>query len=443
MTTMISERTANKVQEIRTRSGIRAYLINEPTLPFISMSFRTPAGAAFDPVGAEGLSYMATALLDEGAGSYDSQAFQAELEDNAIRLSFDADRDAISGSLLTLNATREHAFELLRLALHEPRFDSEPVARVRSQILAELDRLETSPNFQASRVWFEQAFASHSYGRPTRGTIASIKGMSKDSLNGFVRSRLARRDLAIGVSGDITAAELSTLLDRTFGDLPETVALPAVGPATPILGQTYILPLPLPQSVVTFGTTGIERHDPDYYAAYMLNYILGGGGFSSRLMEEVREKRGLAYSVYSQLYDTRFAPLWLGSVATSNAQVAQSIALVRQEIEKLAAGEISEIDRANACTYLTGSFPLRLTSNDQVARMLVGMMAHDLGADYLATRNGFIEAVTLEDLKRVAARCLTQPLSVSIVGAPEGIEAAVTLRRKDGIRQADEPVLAD
>lgn len=442
MTAALKERSADKVQEIRTGKGIRAYLISEPTLPFISMSFRAPAGAVYDPAGAEGLSYMATALLDEGAGPYDSHAFQAELEDNAIRLSFDADRDAISGSLLTLNATRDHAFELLRLAMEKPRFDAEPVARVRSQILSELDRLETSPNFQASRVWFERAFEGHPYGRPTRGTVASIEGMSQDRLKGFVRSRLGRRELAIGVSGDIEADELARLLDRTFGDLPEQVELPTPGPATPILGQTYVLPLPLPQSVVTFGTSGIERHDPDYYAAYMLNYILGGGGFSSRLMEEVREKRGLAYSVYSQLYDTRFAPLWLGGVATSNAQVGQSIALVRQEIEKLAGGAISETDRADACTYLTGSFPLRLTSNDQVARMLVGMMTHDLGPDYLARRNGFIEAVTLADLKRVAARCLAKPLSVSIVGAPEGIEAAVTLPRPAKKRPAGETVLA-
>lgn len=443
MTPTLNATPSHLVEEVISRSGVRAYLLRETTLPFISLAFRFSAGAVFDPAGREGLSYMAASLLDEGAGAYDSEAFQRELEDNAIRLHVDADRDAISGSLLTLNSTRAHAFELLRLALFEPRFDDEPVDRVRSQILSELERLETNPNFQASRVWFETAFAGHPYSRPTRGTATSIAALGKDPLHAFLPGRLSTDALAIGVSGDITADELAELLDATFGTLPQAVELPAVGATTPRLGVTTVVPLPVPQSVVTFGIGGFDRHDPDYYAAYMLNYILGGGGFSSRLMEEVREKRGLAYSVYSQLYDTRFAPLWLGGVATNNQQVGQSIALVRYEIERLAEGAITEQDRLNAQTYLTGSFPLRLTSNDQVARMLVSMRAHRLGLNYLNERNSFIEAVTLGDLQRVAAGALSQPLTVAIAGDPVGIEDAVVVDGPERQRRAEALARAD
>jgi zinc protease len=364
---------------------------------------------------------MAAGLLDEGAGPYDSQAFRAELEDNAIRLSFDADRDGVSGELKTLTDRRAHAFELLRLALTAPRFDTEPVERVRSQILAELRRRETDPDYLSSRAWFAAAFPGHPYGRPTRGTPLSIPTVTAEDCRAFAASRLARDRLVVGVAGDITAAELAPLLDATFGDLPAGRPAPEVPPASPRVGAVEIVRLPIPQSVVTFGHAGLERKDPDYHAAHIANYILGGGGFSSRLLEEIREKRGLAYSAYSYLYELDASPLWLGGVATNNRQVAQSVELVRRELKRMADGEVDEADLANARTYLTGSFPLRLTSNDQIAKTLTGMLVQDLGRDYLERRNGLVEAVTLGDVRRVAARLFSGELLVAVVGDPEGL----------------------
>jgi zinc protease len=238
---------------------------------------------------------------------------------------------------------------------------------------------------------------------------------------GFVAARLARDNLVIGVAGDITAEELAPLLDRTFAGLPALSHRPLVPPTAPVVGAVEVVRMAIPQSVVTFGHAGLDRQDPDYYAAYVANYILGGGGFSSRLLEEVREKRGLAYSVYSYLYDLDAAPLWIGGVATNNRQVAQSIDLVRQELARMAAGEIEATDLANARTYLTGSFPLRLTSNDQIAKTLVAMQVDALGPDYLERRNDLIEAVTLGDLRRVAARLFSGEMLVAVVGDPEGL----------------------
>ncbi|MFO1038359.1 MAG: pitrilysin family protein [Geminicoccaceae bacterium] len=411
----------NHVQEIVSSKGIRAYLITERSIPFLSLAAYCSSGAITDPVGKEGLAYMAGGIIDEGAGPYDSQAFRGQLEDNAIRLSFDLDRDACTCDLKTLTSTRELAFELLRLALKEPRFDSEPVERVRSQILADLRRRETDPEYLASRSWFAKAFPHHPYGRATRGTPASIGTITVEDMRAFIDTRIARDRLVVGVSGDIEADELAQLLDHAFGDLPATAPALDVTRAAPVVGGTEVVRLPIPQSVVTFGHAGIDRTDADYYAAYVANYILGGGGFSSRLTEEVREKRGLAYSVYSYLYDLDLSPLWLGGVATNNAQVAQSLSLVREELKKLAAGDIAQHELDDARTYLTGSFPLRLTSNDQTAKLLGMMLFQDLGRDYLERRNGLIEAVTLDDVRRVSARLFSGEMLVSVVGDPQGI----------------------
>ncbi|MEK0084228.1 M16 family metallopeptidase [Benzoatithermus flavus] len=413
--------TAAKVEPVVSATGIKAYLIHEPSIPFLSLALYFTGGGATDPRGREGLAFMTAGLLDEGAGPHDSQAFRSELEDNAIRLSFDADRDGFSGELKTLSEKREHAFELLRLAVTAPRFDPEPVERIRSQILADLRRRETDPDYLAARTWFAAAFPGHPYAHPTRGYPETVRAITAEDCRRFVASRLARDNLVVGVAGDITAEELRVLLDATFGDLPAESRRPEVPKVQPRVGSTEVVRMAIPQSVVTFGHGGIERKDPDYYAAYVANYILGGGGFSSRLIEEVREKRGLAYSVYSYLYDLDAAPLWIGGVATNNQQVRQSIELVRQELARMAKGDIGETDLRNAKTYLTGSFPLRLTSNDQIAKTLVGMLIDDLGQDYLERRNDYIAAVTLEDVCRVSRRLFSGELLVSVVGDPEGL----------------------
>jgi zinc protease len=414
---------ASKVERVVSPGGIEAYLINEPSIPFLSLALHFKGGAVLDPAGKEGLAYMVSGLLDEGAGDLDSQAFRTELEDRAIRLSFDAGRDSFTGQLKTLTEQREHAFELLRLALVEPRFDPEPVERIRNQVQAELRRRSEEPDYVASLTWFDAALSGHPYGRPVRGTVGSVATITADDLRQFARERLAKDNLIIGVAGDVTAEELGPLLDLAFGDLPDVSAPVEVPEAEPAQGSTVIVRKDVPQSQVMFGQKGLPRDDPDFYAAYVANHLLGGGGFASRLTEEVREKRGLAYSVYSYLYPMDHAPLWVGAVGTANAAVDESIRLVRHEVARMAAGDVQADELADAKTYLTGSFPLRLTSNDQIAHMLVSMQVDDLGIDYLERRNDYIEAVTLDDVRRVAARLYhPEDLLVVVVGDPDGLE---------------------
>src|SRR4051812_8950863 len=245
---------------------------------------------------------MAISLLDEGAGEMDDRAYHDMLERKAIELNFHANRDYIRGTMRTLKENKDVAFNLLRLALNEARFEPAAVERVRSQLFSELQRQSASPNDIASRNWWSTAFPNHPYGRPTNGNLDTLANITAEDLKSYVQRVFARDTLKIAVVGDIDAATAGKLIDQTFGTLPAKSNLRLVPDATPQgLGRRNVIDLRVPQTVVTYGGPGIARNDPDFMAAYIVNHILGGGSFSSRLYREVREKRGLAYGVYNSL----------------------------------------------------------------------------------------------------------------------------------------------
>ncbi|MFQ5955889.1 MAG: M16 family metallopeptidase, partial [Kiloniellales bacterium] len=414
-----------EVERVISPGGIEAWLVEDHLVPVIAVAFVFRGGSAVDPEGKEGLAEMASALQDEGAGELDSQAFQQRLTDLAISLSFSAGRDTYGGDLKTLTENQAEAFELLRLALTAPRFDAEPVERIRSQILAVLAREAEDPDAIAGRNFRRMVFPGHPYGREPKGTPETIRAITADDLDGFVARHLARDNLVVGVTGDITARALAPLLDQTFGALPETAHIPPVAETTPVAsGRVQVEEKDIPQSVVVFGHEGLKRDHPDFIPAYVLNYILGGGGFTSRLVQEVREKRGLAYSVYSYLQPMDHAALVVGGVATENARAGRSIELIRGEWRRMreSGPTVEELGRAK--TYLTGSYALRFTRTDRIARILVGVQLDRLGIDYIDRRNGLIEAVTLADVRRVANRLLDpEALSFTVVGRPDGLPA--------------------
>ncbi|MBT5414526.1 MAG: insulinase family protein [Rhodospirillaceae bacterium] len=421
---------AAEVREVVSPGGIAAWLVEDHSIPLIAVDFTFRGGAALDPEGREGLAEFVSVTLDEGAGEYDSQTFQRTLEDNAIQLGFDAGQDNFSGRLKTLTKNRELAFDLLRLALTAPRFDPDPVGRMRAALLASLGRSLEDPDRIASRAWWSAVFPDHPYGRPVGGTIESLKAISADNLHAFVARRIARDNLVVAVVGDITPEALGPLLDSTFGALPAEASpwdVPLAEPANP--GELTLVERDIPQSVVVFGDRGLARDDPDYYAAYVMNHILGGGSFNSRLYEEVREKRGLAYGIYTFLYPLEDAALIMGSVATQNARLAETVAVLREQWDRLAEEGVSEEELAAAKAFLTGSFPLRFGSTDGVAGIVAAMQVQDLGIDYLDRRNALIEAVTVEDVRRVASRMLnSDTLTVTVVGAPDPLPEGAAKR---------------
>ena len=425
-------RAAVEIERVVSPGGIVAWLVEDRTLPVIAMRMVFRGGAALDPAGRDGLAEMVSSLLDEGAGGMDSEAFQRALEDLATSLRFDAGMDNFSGGFKTLSANRDAAFDLVRLALTAPRFDAEPVERIRNAFLARLAREAEAPDSIAGRAWWRAAFPEHPYGRRLRGEPETIAAITVADMEGFVASRLARDNLIVGVVGDIGAAELGPLLDRTFGGLRASstpVAVPET--ETAATGAVIIEAREVPQSVVVFGAAGIKRDDPDYYAAYILNHILGGGSFSSRLYREVREKRGLAYGVYTYLYPLDHAALIMGGVATQNERVAETIAIIRDEWRRLAEDGATAEELAAAKSYINGSFPLRFGSTGGVAGLLTAIQIDDLGLDYLESRPELIDAVGAEDVARVARRLLdAEALAFVVVGAPVDLEPKPPLERE-------------
>ncbi len=409
-----------QVQRVVSPLGIEAWLVENHAVPVIAMEFAFRGGIERDPPGKEGLSHLISTLLDEGAGDLDSATFQRREADAGIQLGFDAGVDAFFGSLATVTAQSGEAFDLLHLALTAPRFDADAVERMRAGVMADIRRRVADPDWLATRTLFETALPDHPYDRPSRGTAATLAGLTAEDLRGFVRTRFARDNLVIGVAGDITAAQLGEALDRIFGGLPANAELPDIADVAPSGGgQLVLVDRAGPQSVVLMAQPGIARDDPDYYAAYVLNHILGGGSFTSRLTRELRDLRGLTYGIGSQLVSFDHTNLVLVSSTMSNANVAEALEIIRREWTRIASDGVTQDELADARTFLTGSFPLRLTSTGRIAGTLRQMQLQDLGIDYLERRNALIEAVSRDDIRRVAARLLDPAaLAVVVVGEP-------------------------
>lgn len=416
---------AMDVQRVVSPGGIEAWLVEDHNNPLIALevAFRD-AGAAADPDAKVGLAEFTSSVIDEGAGALDSQAFQGELDTLNIELSFSAGQDDFRGSLQTLTENKARAFELLRLALTEPRFDKEPVERTRAQLLVRAQRNARNPSEIAGRNLDSLLYGDHPYARPIGGSAETLQEITVADMRQLMQSRLGQDNLVIGVAGDITPEELGKLLDSTFGALPAETELTEV-PDVDVEGggDVVVAEMAIPQSVVRFGHGGIARDDPDFYAAQLVNEILGGGGFFSRLYSEVREKRGLAYSVWTYLRTSEHANATYGGVATENSRVGESIEVIREEWRRLAEEGLTKEDLDLAKKHMTGSFPLRLSSSSAIAGTLAAIQMEELGIDYLDRRADYIESVTLEDANRVAAE-LFDPAALDfvIVGTPKGVE---------------------
>jgi zinc protease len=416
---------ATTIERVVSPGGIEAWLVHEPAVPMIAVDFAFVGGAAQDALGKAGTATLVASLLDEGAGELDAKTFHARLERRAIELGFQAERDTLRGTLRTLTANKDEAFDYLRLALTQPRFDSSDVEVIRAQVLSLLRRAEASPTDIANLRWWQVAFADHPYGRPVNGTLESVPTVMVADLKDYTRRVLARGNLKVAVVGDIDAESVKVMLDRVFGGLPaqpELKPVPNVAPQG--LGRRVVVKLDVPQAVVTFGGPGIARKDPDFMAAYIVNHILGGGAFSSRLYQEVREKRGLAYSVYDSLVWLNHSALFLGGTATRADRAGETLAVIDKEIHRLAEDGPTAEELAKAKAYLNGSFALNLDTSSKIAALMVQLQLDGLGIDYFTRRPDMINAVTLEDARRVAKRLLDGGMLVTVAGRPEGLASS-------------------
>ncbi len=415
-------RAATDIVEVTSEGGITAWLVEDHAIPIIAISVEFEGGALLDPDGLEGVTRMMMGLLEEGAGDLDAVGFAEAREALAAGIHFQSGRQTVSLSLNMLQETLDETVDLVVLALTEPRFDAAAIARIRAQMLAGAEAALQDPGAIAGRAFRDAVYGDHPLSRDEDGTPDSIAAITRDDLLAAHRAALVRSRVKVGVVGAISAEELAPVLDRLFAGLPET------GPELPgeaVLndaGGTQVIDFPSPQSTAVFGHKGVPRDDPDFFAALVMNHILGGGGFSSRLTDEIREKRGLTYGIGTYLASGPRASLMMGSVNSANGTIAEALDLVRAEWQRMAEDGVTETELVAARKYLTGAYPLQFDGNRRIAGALVGLQAEGLPIDYPQTRNTYVEAVTVEDVARAARRFLDpEALRFVVVGQPEGL----------------------
>lgn len=421
------------IKDVKSPGGLSAWLVEDHTVPVISLRFAFKgSGAALDPLEKQGLARMLSNTMDEGAGDLNSQKFQQALNDHSISLSFSATRDNFGGSVKTLTKHKDEAFRLLALSLTKPRFDQEAVDRMRQANISRIKGDMTDPDWIAARLMNDTIYNGHPYAMNSGGTLSSLPRITPEDLRAKVKSDLTQDRLVISVAGDITAAELGQLLDKTFGGIEKTSAAAATAGDVkfPAKAQVILFQRDIPQTVVQMSMPGISWIDPDYYAAEVMNFIFGGAGFGSRLMETIREKRGLTYGIYSGLSHSNHAnTLAIGS-STRNETVKELIDLATGQMNEMRQTPITAKELKNAVTYLTGSVPLDLTSTDKISGYMMAFQVEGLPKDYLDMRERELKAVTIADVMRVSAHLLSpSQMTTILVGKPEKMTPDTTVKQ--------------
>mgnify|MGYP006273777657 CR=1 FL=1 len=402
----VSPAGAVQIQRMTSPLGVDVWYVREPSLPIIAVNVLfQDAGASTIPVEKLGLGYMTQVLLDEGAGDMKSFEFQRRLDELSLTLDFNASVDTFGITMRTLSDRRDDAFKLLGLAISKPRFDEEAIERMRTAVLSEVNNRLVDPDDIINRAFVASLFPNHGYSRPLRGVPETLEGITRADLVDFVKTRFTRDKLVVGAVGDVPIEEVARLIDLAVADLPAKgvdFAVPDVRPN--ITGEVNVIKKDIPQSTVLIGSYGIKREDPDYYAAAILNAVMGGASFISRLWDAVREERGLAYSVQTSNAVLEHGAYFLAYVATNNEKVAESISVIRDELDRVLREGITQAELDAARTYLIGSFALSMDTNARIASTLVSIQVSNLPMDYMEKRADYYNAVTLADIQRVARR---------------------------------------
>lgn len=404
-------------QQITSPQGIQAWLVEDYAVPIVTIRFAFEGGTAQDPAGKEGVTNLLTYLFDEGAGDLDSDAFQIALDAAGAEMSFAADADAIYGSMRMLADEKDAALNLLKLAIETPRFDQNPVDRMRAQVLSGIAISAENPATAAQKLWSETLYGDHPYARPSEGTAETLPAITPADLHAQHQALFARDNLHVAIVGAIDAETAAATLDQLFGTLPEQAKLVPVADISPALGQDLQVEYPLPQTSIYMAYPGVTHTDPDFFAAALMNEILGGGSVLSRLTEEVREKRGLTYGVSSSLVSLQHANALVIGTSTRADRATETLGVIKDVIAKLAAEGPTEAELASVKKYTIGSAAMaEMSSSQAIAGTLVGLQLWDLDIDYLPRRAELINAVTVEDVKAVAAKLLGSKPTVLLLG---------------------------
>ena len=410
------------IQEVTSPMGFKAWLVEDHSIPFMALRVGFKGGASLDRGDKRGSVSLMMALLEEGTGDLDARGFAQAVDELAASFNFDASDDSVSVSARMLSENRDDAIALLKGAITSPNFDQDAIDRVKGQIFSMLQSDLKDPNTIARTAFDAAAFGDHPYGSPHSGTPESVAALTRDDIIAAHRDTIAQDRMYVSAVGDITAEELGALIDTLLGDLPAKGAEMPGRVEVALEPGVTVIPFDTPQSVALFGHRGIKRDDPRFFPAFVASTILGGGGFDSRLMEEVRDKRGLTYGVYSYLAPQEHAEMVVGQGASANDRIAEAIEVIKAEWARIVEEGVTQEELDHSKTYLTGAYPLRFDGNGPIANILVGMQMEGLSVDYINTRNDKVNAVTLDEINRVIKDVyLPDELHFTVVGQPEGL----------------------
>lgn len=402
---------ASPVQTMRGPGGMLVYLLESHANPMVEMRMVLPGGSMHDPPGKAGVASLTAWMFNEGGGDMDAVTFQERLAYYGIAMDATASLENTTVNVTTLSAHLEEAWSCLADALLRPRLEEKDFARAVAERRAVILKGQEQPYTQASLLLDRMLYPDHPYGVPENGTLESLPRITVADLRQFYAESLRAPDMVLAVAGDISLTQLQGLLDRHLASLDPT---PSTRPAIPEVAQdqpakpptTQHLEMDIPQTTLMLGAIAISRQDPDYYAFYVLNQLLGGSGLTSRLSLELREKRGLTYGVYSD-----FSPLSKGgpfiiAMQTKTESVQESLDLIHKALQQMVEETVTEEELEAVVRYLTGSFPLHLDGLGKLAAIWGRIGYYQLGSDYLDKWPARVKAVTREDIRRVARRLL-------------------------------------
>ncbi len=410
------------IQHWKTPSGASVLYVENHDMPMVDFKVEFAAGSSYDTRAVSGLAGMTRHLMPLGAGKMSEDQISSKLADMGVQMGGDFDRDLSAFSLRTLTSETAPAVEILASIIEQPVFDEKVLEREKSRQIAVLKDAEMNPGHLAEENFTKMLYGNHPYALQPEGTIDTVKSLTRDEMVDFYRKHYTAGREVISIVGDISRQDAEKAAAELSGHLGPDVALPAIPEvANPAAPETKMIPYPSSQSHILIGYPGVKRDDPDYFPLLVGNYVLGGGGFESRLLNEVREKRGLAYSVYSYFFPLEERGPFKVGLQTRKDQTQEALSIVMKTIDDFVKNGPTEKDLVAAKENLVGGFPLRIDSNAKILDYLGMIGFYHLPLTYLDDFTNKVNAVTVEDIRDAFARRIDPSKMVTVVvGAPGG-----------------------
>lgn len=404
-------------------NGLTLLVASRRALPIVTVNVTVEAGSLWEPEAQAGLAYLTASLLTRGTASLTATQIDEAVDFIGASLSSGADRDSSDLSLSVLRKDLPTGLKLLADVLLHPAFHHGEIARKVQEIRAALRKRQEDPGEVALEAFNELVFGRHPYGRPLEGTDESLSSITRDEVVRFYRDHYSPERTIITVVGDVEPKEITAQLRELFNPWPKRKgAAERAGEPVRLRGKAFVKKIDrgVTQANIILGHQGIRRDNPDFYAVTVMNYILGGGGFSSRLVERIREEKGWAYDVHSYFSPGLERGAFQVGLQTKNENAGPAVGEVLRELRRIRDQGVTDQELADAKAYLTGSFPLRLDTNSKLAGLISTVEYYKLGLDYADRYRTLIEAVTKEEVLRVARAYLTPDQYVLVVVADQG-----------------------